>query len=194
MIRALEELSLNAWPALQTVHYDGWLLRFAVGYTRRANSVQPLYGSTRDLAAKIAYCEQVYTGRDQSAVFKLTPAARPAGLDAALAAAGYRAEAPTSVQTALLADLPPAPDVGTVTRADQATESWLAAFCRLNAVAARHQPTMARMLARVVPARCFLALEHAGLHPGEQPPGDQRAWRLCAGRRERRPGLHPHLL
>lgn len=162
MITALEELSLNAWPALQTVHYDGWLLRCAAGYTRRANSVQPLYGSTLNLAEKIAYCEQVYAACGRPTVFKLTPAARPAGLEAALAEAGYRTEAPTSVQTASLADLPPAPDVGTVTLADQATESWLAAFCALNTVAARHQPTMAQMLARIVPARCFLALEQEG--------------------------------
>ena len=162
MITAVEELSLNAWPALQTVYYDGWLLRLAAGYTRRANSVQPLYGSTRDLGEKLAYCEAVYAACGRPTVFKLTPAVHPAGLDAALARAGYRAEAPTSVQTALLTDLPPAPDVGTVTLADQATESWLAAFCALNAVAARHHPTMAQMLARIVPARCFLALEREG--------------------------------
>jgi hypothetical protein len=46
---------------LQTVLYDGWLLNFANGYTRRANSVQTLYPSTLDLEEKIDYCEALYT-------------------------------------------------------------------------------------------------------------------------------------
>ena len=37
--RFIEELTLNAWPPLQTQLYDGWLLGFSGGYTRRANSV-----------------------------------------------------------------------------------------------------------------------------------------------------------
>ena len=43
MIRYLEELALNAWTSIQTVVYDGWLIRFSNGYTKRANSVNPIY-------------------------------------------------------------------------------------------------------------------------------------------------------
>jgi hypothetical protein len=45
-VRQFEELTINTWPSLQTCCYDGWILRFARGYTRRANSVYPLYDSS----------------------------------------------------------------------------------------------------------------------------------------------------
>ncbi len=98
-IRALEELSLNAWPALRTTHDDGWVLRFADGYTRRTSSVNPLYPSTEDTREKIHRCERIYLARGQDVVFKITPAAQPADLDATLAAEGYTRQALTSVQT-----------------------------------------------------------------------------------------------
>ena len=60
MIRYLEELALNAWTSIQTVVYDGWLIRFSNGYTKRANSVNPIYESTGDLDRKIAYCENLF--------------------------------------------------------------------------------------------------------------------------------------
>lgn len=162
MIQTLEERSLNAWPALQTVQYDGWLLRFAGGYTRRANSVNPLYLSTLDSLEKIGYCEAVYTARGQDTVFKLTPAAQPEGLDALLAAQGYRHDAPTSVQTCALADLAPIPAFGAVTQAAAATPAWLDTFCRLNQIAPARLPIMAQMLANIIPAKCFLALQREG--------------------------------
>ena len=59
-IQRIEELSINAWPALQTMLYAGWVLRFAAGYTRRANSINPLYGSTIEVGEKIQACERAF--------------------------------------------------------------------------------------------------------------------------------------
>ena len=53
-IRTIEEAGLNAWPAHQQTLYDGWVLRFADGYTKRANSANSVYRSTLALAGKIA--------------------------------------------------------------------------------------------------------------------------------------------
>ncbi|HEX8684522.1 MAG TPA: GNAT family N-acetyltransferase [Ardenticatenaceae bacterium] len=161
MIRRLEEVSLNAWPALQTVVYDGWLLRFADGYTRRANSVYALYPSTTDTLEKVAYCEQVYQSRGQDCVFKMSAAVQPSNLDAMLEEQGYGADAATSVQTLNLKGVG-LPDAETVRLDTEVTEEWLAAFCRLNDVDARRLPTMTRMLNSIVPAKCFASLQRNG--------------------------------
>lgn len=55
-----EEMNFNAWPALKSVHYDGWLLRTTGGTSRRPNSVNCLNPSTLDLAQKIDAAERLY--------------------------------------------------------------------------------------------------------------------------------------
>ena len=97
--RHIEEAALNAWPALQTLIYDGWLLRFANGYTKRANSTTPLYAGSRPLAEKIAYCEKLYQQQRQPAIFRLPSFVEGVDdLDEALAAKGYQRLDETLVQ------------------------------------------------------------------------------------------------
>jgi hypothetical protein len=72
MIRNIEEISLNALPSLQTLLVDGWVLRFANGYTKRANSINPLYASTSNVEAKIQFCEEAYRCSNLPVVFKMT--------------------------------------------------------------------------------------------------------------------------
>lgn len=160
MIRRLEEVSLSAWPALQTLYYDGWLLRFADGYTRRANSVNAVYDSTLPLDEKIARCEQLYAARGLPTIFKMTEAVHPHDLDAVLEARGYTAEAHTSVQTVDLAqmELPAAPLFFSSTP----DEDWLALYCRLNEVDPARIPVMRAMLGSIVPAVAYARLEYAG--------------------------------
>ena len=93
-----EELSLNAHPALQTQLYDGWVLRFANGYTNRANSVNPLYPSTLDLQEKITECEKRYSIQGLPAVYKLTDGTDPR-IDKALEQQGYAFVKPTYVMS-----------------------------------------------------------------------------------------------
>jgi GNAT superfamily N-acetyltransferase len=97
-IRELEELGLRAWPPAERLECEGWQLGFAGGFSKRANSVLPL-DAPRDLEAALRRCEGEYAARGQKCIVKLTDAARPAGLDAALARRGYALVDPTSVQT-----------------------------------------------------------------------------------------------
>ena len=98
MIKQLEQISMNAWPALQTKHYDGWIMRFANGVTRRSNSVYPLFESTIPVEDKVKYCENFYTPKSLPTLFKMTSNVFPSDLDSILASKGYKRDADASVQ------------------------------------------------------------------------------------------------
>ena len=52
-IQKFEEMCLNGHVALNTLLYDGWILKFSEGYTGRANSVSMLYPSSKPLARQV---------------------------------------------------------------------------------------------------------------------------------------------
>ena len=161
MIRTLEELAANAWPPLQTVLYDGWVLRFADGYTRRANSVHPLYASGLDVGRKIETCERFYQDKGLAVVFKMTPAAQPEHLDDLLAARGYAIDARTSVQVLDLNSLDKAP-TQTTQLAESLSDEWLDAFCRLGRLNDQRKVIAKRMLSNLLPTCCFASVRHQG--------------------------------
>jgi hypothetical protein len=68
IIRAIEELSFNKLPTLQTIHIDGWVLRSAKSYTKRANSNNSPYASPSNTH------EEIYRRKQLPAVFKMTGA------------------------------------------------------------------------------------------------------------------------
>jgi len=161
MIRQLEELSLSALPALETTFLDGWVLRLSDNFTRRANSINPLYPGARPLADNLRDAEDLYRRHSQRVVFKLTPASLPEELDQALEEQGYAREAATSVQTLELAGRP-VPPLGATALQEKLSTDWLDAVFKLNGVPERHQPTMQQILMRVAPRTCFAALSVDG--------------------------------
>ena len=89
LVTTLEEAALNGLPALQTEFYDGWIVRMAEGYSRRANCVVPLYESTTPLQEKLAHCEAAYARASLPCLFKIFPACQPEDLDETLAQLQY---------------------------------------------------------------------------------------------------------
>ncbi len=157
-VRTVEELSFRAWPALEQQVYDDWLLRFANGYSKRGNSVNPLGPGTLDVQTKIDTCCRIYRTRGLKPVFRLTPLAGPANLDRFLAERGFRQKDTTCVQLLELAGR------------FQATEAfqqwpilsaaWWTAYHGLSGFPA-HQ-THWDILNRISSARCFALLIKEG--------------------------------
>ncbi|MDG6904607.1 MAG: hypothetical protein JRN20_02345 [Nitrososphaerota archaeon] len=151
----LEELSMNAWPSLQTIIYDGWILRFSEGYTKRANSVNPIYPGGSDVNEKIDKCESFYFGKGMDTVFKMTNASYPQGLDRILASRGYQYQTETSVQISRLKydEGSLMPSEQTVALTEDVSDGWLSSFCEMNGISGTKQQVARQMLVNTVPAK-----------------------------------------
>jgi N-acetylglutamate synthase len=170
LVRAVEEASLNAWPAHQTMVDQGWLLRFAGGYTRRANSVNPIYttgGITEfsEVREQIRRCEECYCRRGQPVVFKITPLVQPPDLDAHLDRLGYRAEASTGVWLTPLEQpslhLDSFQTEGMQVKCETTfSESWLADFATFSQTTDAALPKLVGILKQILPLHCFITLYH----------------------------------
>lgn len=108
MYKHIEEIALNSWPSLHTYVVDGWLLRFAQGYTKRSNSVSPIYGGCTDaeLHARIDEVERLYKKAGLNTIFKITPFVQPVALTETLAARDYVEVEPSSVRRLELQHIP----------------------------------------------------------------------------------------
>jgi N-acetylglutamate synthase len=155
--RDLEELALTAWPALEQWLYDGWVVRFADGHTRRANSVNPLYPPRQDTAAKIGQCEQWYAERKLPTVFRLNRHTAPAALDHLLDARGYHLADPSlTLHRRLHSWTLPRALPGTLRSAPLA--DWLALYCQLSGKAIERQETHVAILQTIPAPHIFAAL------------------------------------
>jgi GNAT superfamily N-acetyltransferase len=93
----IEEAALNAWPAPRQMLYDGWLLRFTGGHSKRVNSVNPLYPARLALEEKIRTCEAIYASQGLPCLFRINEFIATPQLTQALQAAGYTSFDPTYV-------------------------------------------------------------------------------------------------
>lgn len=158
-VRRLEELAFRGWPALETRDRAGWRLRFADGYTKRANSINALDKDTQTDLSTLQSLEAAYRARNQAPVWRLTPLAPPA-MDGILSARGYRTIERSLLQVCPLhAGFEAAPEVRIHA---EPTPAWIEAFCTHSPVRPEHRDTMRRMLAAIAKPAGFAFVEAAG--------------------------------
>lgn len=157
MVKLIEELSFNALPALQTLKYDGWIIRLSKGYTKRANSVNPLYPSTIAVDEKIKKCEEIFYTNNLPVIFKLTSEEFQKDLDMLLQEMGYAYIEPTSVRIIDLKKVP-APKLNSIMIYTTLEDRWLKDYCRLNNINYEHMETLYLMLQSIKMDKFFVSL------------------------------------
>ncbi|MFC0329688.1 GNAT family N-acetyltransferase [Paenibacillus sepulcri] len=169
MYRKIEELTLNGWPALQTLVMDGWLLRTADGYTKRSNSVSPIYSCDGDsLAAawkRIRDVEHFYTSAGLDVIFKITPFAQPDILDSLLEQDGYEKVEPSSVMLLDLEKLPKPgslPALADIRIEETVTDRWLQTLAHVSSLSAAALQTARSLIEGSKLRQGFLALSVQG--------------------------------
>jgi N-acetylglutamate synthase len=166
LVRSLEERTATAWPGLQEIFHDGWVLRFGGGFTRRANCVLPLYASHEGLGGKIDLCEREYTRRNLPTVFKMLPGVASRELELELERRGYARRADTDTMICELTNAGRAEE--DVLRAEEnglvvlAADAWLEAYTACGGLDPDKRPIMWDMLRRLAPACCLAVLESSG--------------------------------
>lgn len=158
-VRRLEALAFAGWPALETRDIAGWRLRFADGYTKRANSINALGPDAATDARTVEMLEAAYREQGRTPIWRLSPLA-PSSIGPFLAGRGYRRIERSLLQVCPLhGDFAASPDVAILPRP---TPDWLAAFATYSPVQPEHRPTMQRMLDAIAAPVGFALVQENG--------------------------------
>ena len=152
---AFEEMSINAWPALKTVVYDGWVIRFAEGYANRANSISPLYPCRIKLEEKIEYCEKLFKSHNLKPGYKLTSLDEHKALEQKLVELNYQKINETSMQVceikpdSLTANRSSSGSPGRIVIRDTFSSEWLESVIEFNRIEDRHVDTFKKIIGNI---------------------------------------------
>ena len=156
--RRIEEASLNAWPAINQLIFDGWILRFSKGYTKRANSVNPLYSANYDYTKKIKVCEALYKKNNLPTIFRLNSFSNSAGLDKELERLNYQYIVKASVMYLNLKKEVVDPSIRSIFK-EQTLENWMKIFVNLSQNHRNNNQVIHKdILKKIFPESVFMAL------------------------------------
>ena len=141
----IEEMSMNAWPALQTCVYDGWIIRLANGYGNRANSINPIYKSKIKLEDKLTYCDDFFARHGLPAAYKLINCEEHKSVEETLAKLNYQKINETSLQ---ICEIPATlqNDFEGIIITDDFDEHWINSVIDYNRIEENHISTFRRIL------------------------------------------------
>ena len=162
-IQKFEEMCLNGHVALNTLLYDGWILKFSEGYTGRANSVSVLYPSSKTFEEKVPFCEQAYKKQKLPCLFKITET--DSELNSFLAKRGYEPVTPTNLMVCDLTtnSVTSEKDPSIEYIFSSAPDEWLPVFFKVHEINDLHdQDVFRRMISKVLVDTIYCTLIYEG--------------------------------
>jgi ribosomal protein S18 acetylase RimI-like enzyme len=156
---ALEQRLVNAWPSFEVELAEGWLLRFADGYSKRANSASPILPGARLDAELVDQIATSFAARGIPVCFRLT-GIEAEGTEDLLGACGFVDHDPTMALVAPLHEgltLDPS-----ITLTATPSAKWvIAAAAAVGGDKADHD-TLAKILTRIRQPAAFATLSLDG--------------------------------
>ncbi len=161
MMIDLEYAAFQAWPAHEEIDQYGWKLRFAHGYTKRANSANAINTANNLSHTQIDAVETFYLSRSSHPIFRLVSFAAHAQTDARLAQRGYLYEGKSWVMARPLDALSVTGDFESVDDVD----AWLQAYQQITTTSNPEQKDHLRHLLTRIQGLRLLAIQRVQGQP-----------------------------
>ena len=160
LVQACEERLINAWPGFQSVLMGDWVLRFAQGYSGRANSACAIRAGSTMSQAELAHAVRLYHQAGLTPCMRLTPLVLPE-LVARLDAAGWQMEDPS---TGMIADgaAQSMPLPSGLLIEQKPSRAWLEGACRWQEGRKRNPDLLAGIVGNICIPAAFATLQIEG--------------------------------
>ena len=157
----IEELSMNAWPSLRTLVYDGWIIRLANGYGNRSNSINPIYPSKIDLDEKFNYCDRLFSRYNLLTAYKIIGCDEYKIIDKKLEDQNFKTINETSIQVCQIPEIPEFNYQGIVVK-DDFSDGWKESVIEFNRIEEIHKPTFKKIMDNVAVEKVVVHKEVGG--------------------------------
>jgi ribosomal protein S18 acetylase RimI-like enzyme len=159
LVEKLERMLLHVWPSVETEMHGAWALRFAHGYSARANSASALSQDAVIDQELLHRTKAFFDGHKLPAQFRISSLARAGSIDV-LQSAGYSFKDEAVTMTAPLPGFEAHPSVAIAPFAD---DKWLQGVTALNADESKREPGHLKSItARMKPPVAFATAAHGG--------------------------------
>lgn len=157
-IAACEERLVNCWPSHQSVAMGDWLVRFAAGYSGRANSAVTFRGNATLSGDEITHVEKLYGDAGLRPSFRLSPLVGE-DIRRDLESRGYR---PEDGSVGMIGDSFASIPDDSLLLESAPSRAWLEGACRWQVSSKRDPDVLLGIVGNIrVPTR-FATLRHAG--------------------------------